>query len=386
MRIIIYNPLSFGGTYQYLKELGHYLKQTDKVDSVTVIMPENATYDDDACVNILKSDLIKSDKRLLKKFHFLYRTFVNPLRFYKWLRNQPPSAVIFNDFDQWSGWFIKYFFKRLQKKHLFGVVLHDPDRDNYTPVKWLSQATMKAQMSFMDIGFYHQFLPNRAYYKNKIPYINIPQGIYYKSTASVDERFYNHIQSQKQGSKIISIIGNIRDEKNYDLVIRAIKELKDVKLMVVGKAANSDVLIGEYKKLIQELGLQDRVIWDERYITDEEFSAAIKASDILCLYYKKTFTSQSAVLNSIAPFKKPVVIADGESAMSGLAKTFSVGEVVEPESISAFVAAIKRMQLEEKDYTKNWEKYMEYSSWENCSKILVESFMKLNDTKKILPE
>ena len=42
MRIIIYNPLSFGGTYQYLKELVHYLKQSDKVDSVTVVLPENA--------------------------------------------------------------------------------------------------------------------------------------------------------------------------------------------------------------------------------------------------------------------------------------------------------------------------------------------------------
>jgi len=375
MRIVIYNPLSFGGTYQYLKELVHDLKRSDKVSAVTVIMPENAIYEGEACVKLLKSDLIKSDKKWVKKIHFLYRTFINPVKFYNWLRHQPPSAIVFNDFDQWSGWFARYFFKRLRKKHLFGIILHDPDRDNYTPFKWLSTFTMKAQMSFMDIAFYHYVLPEKSYYKKDIPYVNIPHGIFHKATASIDELFYHHILAQKQGMKIISIVGNIRDEKNYELVIRALKELKGIKLLIVGKSANSGVLIEEYKRIIRELELVDRVIWDERYISDEEFSAAIKASDILCLYYKKSFTSQSGVLNSIAPFQKPVVIADGESAMSGLAKTFMIGEVVEPENINAFVAAIKRMQSEEKDYTSSWKKYMEYASWENSSKIIVESFL-----------
>lgn len=377
MRIIIYNPNSFGGSFQYIKELCNYLKQNDKVESVTLVLPKNADYDKEYVKKLLKSDLIKSTNALIKKAYFLYRTFLSPLSFWKWLRHQPPSVVIFNDFDQWSSWFIKYFFRLLSTKHKYGVILHDPDRDRYTSFLWLSRYTMKTVMSYMDIAFYHQFLPNRPYYKLAIPFVNIPQGIYYNSTTSIDESFYNNILSQKQGKKIISIVGNIRDEKNYDLIIRSLTNLPDVKLLVVGKSASSVVDTEEYKKTIKELGLENRVIWDERYITDEEFSAAIKASDILCLYYKKTFTSQSAVLNSIAPFKKPVIIADVQSGMSSLAKTFSVGEVIEPENLEVFVATVKKIIHSGNDYTSNWQNYIEYSSWENSSKMIVDSFNKL---------
>jgi len=382
MRIIIYNPNSFGGNFQYIKELFSYLKKQAGVEQAILVLPANADYNEPGNDKLLKKDLVKTKVPVFRKIYFLYRTFANPLIFWNWLRKQPPSCVIFNDYDQWSSWFTGYFFKRLARKHKYGIILHDPDRDGYTPFLWLSRFTMKAVIGYMDVAFYHQFLPDKPYYKRNIPFINIPQGIYHTATSSVDEVFYNKIIAEKGEMKLLSIIGNIRDEKNYDLVIRALPDLPNVKLLVTGKPSSSGVPTETYRKTISDLGLEKRVIWEERYITDAEFSAAIVASDVLSVYYKKTFTSQSAVLNSIAPFLKPVVIADVASGMSILAKKYSVGAVIEPENREAFVLAVNELLTDKTDYSENWKRYIAYSSWANASKMIVAVFFELKQFTK----
>jgi len=380
MRIIIYNPNSFGGNFQYIKELFSYLKKLGGVESAILVLPENSDYDTPGNIKLLKSDLVKVKAPLLRKLYFLYRTFASPLVFWKWLRQQPPSFVIFNDYDQWSSWFTRFFFKTLRNRHKYGVILHDPDRDDYTPFTWLSRYTMKSVMSYIDVAFYHEILPDRPYYKKNIPYINVPQGIYNTATAAVDQAFYDLILAHKGNMKLLAVIGNIRDEKNYELIISSLCDLQGVKLLVTGKPASSGVPTETYRKLILDLGLSDRVMWEERYLSDEEFSAAIVASDILSVYYKKTFTSQSAVLNSIAAFRKPVLIADTRSAMSVLAKRFAIGAVIEAENKEAFVASVKQIMTDEKDYTDNWNRYMEYCSWDSCAKIITDSFLHLRST------
>lgn len=374
MRFIVYNPNSFGGNFQYIKELFSYLEKADGVTSAVLVLPQNVRYDGGNGYKLLKSDLPKTSIPVFKKLYFLYRTFANPLLFWNWLRKQPPSCVIFNDYDQWSSWFTRYFFKALKRKHRYGIILHDPGRDGYTPFLWLSQYTMKTVMSYIDIAFYHQFLPDKPYYKKNIPYVNIPQGIYTTATAGIDQNFYASIMEQKGDNKLLSIIGNIRDEKNYDLILSAIVDLPGVVLLVTGKPSHSGVPTAAYKKMIIDLGIEKRVIWEERYITDDEFSAAIVASDILSVYYKRSFTSQSAVLNSIAAFRKPVIIADTESGMSILAKKYSVGAVIEPENKELFVAAVKKLLADKTDYTDNWNRYMEYSSWKNSSRLIIAAF------------
>lgn len=377
MKVFIYNPNSFGGNYQYAIKLYEQLKTTKNVQLVVLILPENSNFIGLNVFKFLKSDITTTSFPIFKKFYFLYRIILNSIIFWNWLRQQESAYVLFNDFDQWSACITKYLFILLKSKHRFGVVLHDPDRDHYTPWRWLSQKTMQCVMQPMDVGFYHYYLPDKPYYSKDTTFISIPHGIY--TSAAKDDTFYQYLVGIKGIYQLLSVVGNIRAEKNYRLIIEAMCYLPSFKLLIAGKAANSSISIQEYKKLAQKLGVADQIIWEERYLTESEMSAVFSASDYISLYYKKSFTSQSGILNQVAPFKKKVIIADGNSGMAALAKQFEIGIIVPPENVEAFVRAIQN-NLESKSpetYNQAWEAYMSYASWENSANIIVSTFNKL---------
>jgi glycosyltransferase involved in cell wall biosynthesis len=377
MRFILYNINSLGGGYDYANEVFKAGEKSGYFASCKLVMPKNAVVSDSHNIlKILLTDQSPYKSPLFRKLYFIYRSFINPLKFYRYLKREKSTVVIFNDFDQLSSFYWSYLFKKLKKHHYFGVILHDPERDDYFPIKSISGFTMQKVMSIMDVAFYHGFLPAKRYYKPQLRKVEIPHGIY--AAGTTDTEFESYLLSQKNESPLIGILGNIRDEKNYELIIESLKFLPDVKLLIAGQRANSKVPIDVYQAKVKELGLQSRVIWVEKYLTENELASAIKVCDIVSLYYKASFTSQSGILNTVGPFRKKIIVSDIQSSLRQSVEKYNLGITVKPNDIQSFVQSVKFLLAKDEDsFDRSWEEYLNNHSWDKNVQILAETFKSL---------
>jgi glycosyltransferase involved in cell wall biosynthesis len=376
VNILIYNINSFGGNHSYAVQLFQAYRQHPAVDKVQLIMPANSTLAKDYRVhNVLLADKISSGNPLLKKLYFIYRSFVNPVRLYRLLKKEPSSVVVFNDYDQLSSFYWVPLFKRLKRQHIFSVILHDPDRDQYLPSKRMAIGSMNKVMSLMDAAFYHGYLPDKPYYKGNFLKAVVPHGIY--PPVEGNETFRVFIASKRNKRTLLGILGNIRDEKNYEVVLEALALLPDCQLLVAGAKANAEVPVERYRKKITELGLEDRVIWVERYLDETELQTAINVCDIVLLYYKPSFTSQSGMLNTIAPYKKKLVVTDTPSALQQVTARYKLGVLAPPDDKTALIQAIQLLQAKKTDeYESGWRQYEQEASWTAHVQIAIETFKK----------
>ncbi len=376
MNIIIYNINSTGGNYEYSQAILNAYKEHSEVKNVTLLMPGNSHAKGENIKRILMTDAPPFKNKILRKLHFIYRSIVNPLRLVRYLKRSAPSFVIFNDFDQltaplWCRWF-----KDLRNRHTFAVMLHDPDRDKYLPLVALSVITMKSVMSVIDIAFYHGYLPDKPYYKSNLISVAVPHGIY--PPVDFDEDFLRQINQHKKQKYLIGILGNIRDEKNYNFVIEALGKLPDFQLLVAGSKSSANVPVEAYKQKIKILGLHEQVIWIERFLSENELNTAIAACDIILLYYKVSFTSQSGILNLIAPYKKKLLVTNTPSALQQVVHQYKLGILVPPDNMEEFIRSIKQLaDTDGNSFDSAWVNYEESASWKKNVDIAVESFKHL---------
>jgi glycosyltransferase involved in cell wall biosynthesis len=376
MHIVIYNINSFGGNYEYSKELFNAYRRNANVTEVTLLMPRNSAIKGNGIVPILLEDKSNFKNRFIRKLDYIYKGIINPFKLYRFLKERDQSFVIFNDYDQTTSLIWVPLLKQLKKKHKFGVILHDPDRDMFLPRKWMSAFTMDKVMSLMDIAFHHGFLPEKSYYRYNIPKVTVPHGLY--PTIPINKAFYNDVKSRQKCPYILGLIGNIRDEKNYEFIINALPHLPNCNLLVAGGIANSKVPVNDYKKLIADLNLQDKVIWIERYLDDDELNAAIDVSDVVLLYYKSSFTSQSGILNNIAPYSKKLLATDTPSALKEVVQKYKLGMLVPPNDQAEFIAAVNELTAAAKStYDKGWAAYAQDATWEAHAAIGINNFKDL---------
>ena len=375
MKVIIYNNSSFGGCYEYGLKINEAYNAHVDVEECTLLLPRNVRKDIPHTKSILLADLIDSSSLWRRKWHFIWRTFVNPLILLRFLRKSPAALVIFNDFDQLSALFwVPLFRLFLGAKHRFAIILHDPDRDAYPPGLWLTRPSMKAIMGLMQLGLYHEYLPVKDYYKAErgTKYASIPHGIY--PVKATDAALRHQLEGLKlQGGTLFTIVGNIRSEKNYHMAIRAMRKYPNMQLLIAGQSANSSVDVQAYKDLALEFKVADRVIWLEKYLSQSEMAAVIEVTDVLMLYYASSFTSQSGVLNTVAPFHKQMIISAAPSSLSAIAEKFGLGVMATADNQLDLEAAIAKSMQPASDHKERWQAYCAYASWDNHVRIVLEA-------------
>jgi glycosyltransferase involved in cell wall biosynthesis len=376
MKIILYEPSSFGGCYEYLKQLYIHYKLNPSVSSCKIIIPSNAPLEaGDDILKVLQPDEVPTNYKILKRINFLYRNFINPLTFFRILLSQPPSLVIFNDFEQLYAPLWTALYRWFLKKHKFIIILHDPDRDLYPPSKKYSAFCMKKIMGLMDLALYHEYLPAKPYYLNnkKTKYISIPHGIYPVHSPDIDMLEELKKINNSGNHTIISIPGNIRKEKNYKIAIQAIKYFPDIILIIAGKPANSIINADEYEAYAKELNVHPRVIFIRKFLTDEQFAAILTFSDIILLNYSARFSSQSGILNIVAPYKKTLIYSKGKSGLAEIATRFNAGIGINPDDSESLKNALTYYFEKHPDFSKEWGNYLNYASWDKHVNIVLKA-------------
>jgi len=172
--------------------------------------------------------------------------------------------------------------------------------------------------------------------------------------------------------------GFIRDNKNLDLVIRALVENPRAFLVVMGKAqSQKDKPVEFYRNLALELGVGERVRFFDEFVPDEKLAGYFAAADVVVLTYDKTFHSQSGVLNVAARARRPVLASAGESPLKECVEGFNLGVFVEPDDLDALKSGMaclinaKCGMQNGKCGEPDWEGYEAFASWDvNVGKIL----------------
>ena len=165
--------------------------------------------------------------------------------------------------------------------------------------------------------------------------------------------------------------GFIRDNKNLDLVIRALTEFPRAHLIVMGKAqSQKDKPVEFYRKLAEELALSERVKFFDTFVPDEKLASYFAAADVVVLTYDKSFHSQSGVLNVAARARRPVLASAGESPLKDCVEKFRLGVFVEPDDMRALQKGMASL-INAKGGEPDWEGYEKFASWDvNMAKIL----------------
>lgn len=368
-RVIIYESSSFGGNCRYAHELSLAYAQNADYETVHLVLPRNSNSESNFSKKILMND-IPQGNLLFVRFHFLLRSFINPFIFLFWLISRPSSLVIFNDFEQLFSPIWVPLYKLFLRKHHFCIFLHDPDRDAYPPNLFFSSLSMKTLLWLCPTALYHQHLPAKPYYTNKsVSFLSVPHGIYTQPKSDV--AFSNYLKGLKGERILLSILGNIRFEKNYHQAIRCLPHLPDCLLLIAGKPANSSIDIDLMKQYANEHRVSDRIIWHISYMSESQLSAAIEITDICLLNYLPSFASQSGMINMYAPYRKKLVISDTESGLASLNREYRIGAFCDPLNDASFVQAVELITVT--DVTQSWSDYLLFASWDRQVSIVTQT-------------
>ena len=115
----------------------------------------------------------------------------------------------------------------------------------------------------------------------------------------------------------------------------------------------------------------------ERFLTDAEMASVIEAAEFILLYYAKSFTSQSGVLNTAAPFRKTIIASDGESSLAHTLRQYGIGILAAPDDIDALTTALSRALDGFGPDPTDWGRYLEQASWQAQADLVVNYGLEL---------
>ena len=183
--------------------------------------------------------------------------------------------------------------------------------------------------------------------------------------------FFNGLENGGQasdrsghGSKLrLLFFGKIRAYKGLEVFLRALVRLRDrvdFRATVAGEFYIDD---GPFKRLVEQEGLSNRVVWKDHYIPNEEVGPLFRDTDLVVLPYLDA--TQSGVVPLAFGFLKPVLVSD----VGGLAEVVSDGEtgyLVPPGDSDALADAIELFERDPRAlaFESNIRRARSRLSWE----------------------
>ena len=251
----------------------------------------------------------------------------------------------------------------------YGANLHDPVRSHRIGPAWWHRLSVWLAFEPLDFVLVHQ-LPAPGVVPNRVRIVEVPHGPYELAMTPGSREEIRKQWGIPSGAEVFLSFGFVRDGKNLDLVIEALKSVPEAWLVVAGSVASSkDRTFSWYRDHASRLGVSDRCLFYEGFIPEEEAGRFFAGADHLLLCYSSDFHSQSGVLNMAVHARKTVVASGAASAMTDTVRKFRLGVVIDTGSSSAIVQGMK--SLLETPPAPLWDDYEQESSWEvNAARLL----------------
>ncbi|RMH68897.1 MAG: glycosyltransferase [Bacteroidetes bacterium] len=193
----------------------------------------------------------------------------------------------------------------------------------------------------------------------------VPHGPYPYSRPTADRATLRRRYGLPVDGQVALFFGQVRDEKNLDGFIRALGRL-DAPLygLVAGHAHDRHRGMAAYEALAADVGVDDRLVFLDRFIPDEEVGDLFSLADWVALPYRTAFTSQSGVLNVAAHYDRPVLVSDAP-VLRETVEVCDIGVAAEGDTPEALVHGIERiMERVNGGHTFAFEAYRQQFSWE----------------------
>jgi glycosyltransferase involved in cell wall biosynthesis len=133
--------------------------------------------------------------------------------------------------------------------------------------------------------------------------------------------------------KTLLFFGLLRTYKGLDLLVRALAQIPEGRLVVAGDPLDP---VGPLQELASEVGVSDRIDWRLGFLPDDAVPALMRSATVVVLPYRRA--DSSGVLATALGHGRPAVVSD----VGGLAETvrrFGAGLVVPVGDVDALAAA-----------------------------------------------
>ena len=173
-----------------------------------------------------------------------------------------------------------------------------------------------------------------------------------------------------EDAKILLFFGLVRPYKGLEDMVRALGLLNpSVSVLAVGEPYMDPEPV---RRLARELGVDDRFVWIDRFVTDHELASCFRAADALVLPYRQA--TQSAVGQVGLAFGLPMIVSDA-GGLPDLVEQGTTGEIFAAGDSGSLAAAVRRIEpLMGNPRTRETvtRKAGEFS-WRRYAEVLLES-------------
>jgi glycosyltransferase involved in cell wall biosynthesis len=185
-----------------------------------------------------------------------------------------------------------------------------------------------------------------------------------------------------EGEQIILFFGFIRKYKGLDILLEAMKELRD-SLTSSGKKVPRLLVAGEfyedrkpYDELIDRLGIKDVLILRTEFIPDSEVRNYLCAADVVVQPYRNA--TQSGVTPLAYHFERPMIVTNVGS-LPALVPHEKVGLVCEPNPTSISTAIQRYFELGEQYFIAHLRSEKQKYSWEKLVDAIITLSMEIKN-------
>ena len=313
-----------------------------------------------------------SHSRLRTRFTTARRILADMRVLSKYLEGSQFRHVLFGTYMEylapvWAG-----HLRRLAARGLvFGAVIHDPVRDAVIGPLWWHRRSIAAGYSFLREAFVHEPVElDTARPQPRLRITVIPHGPFATLPPGQTRVEARQSLDLPPEAKVLLAFGHVRDNKNLDLALHALKQFPELILIVAGKPlAAAQRPVSFYQSLAEELGVASRCRWLNSFIPEAEVGNLFAASDVVLLTYSRQFRSASGVLNLAVAYRKPCLASSGQGNLQTVVSRYRLGLWVEPDSAGALAAGIQKIFREPP--APDWDRYAAENSWETNAETVV---------------
>ncbi len=171
----------------------------------------------------------------------------------------------------------------------------------------------------------------------------------------------NRTRSQmgfKDTDNVILFFGYIREYKGLDILIRAMKNVSNASLVIVGQFNQEEK---EYQDLIDREGVRNKIKINSGYVAEAEVTNFFQMADLVIFPYR-TATFSGPIMTAINHIKP--VICTKVGCFTDIITDNKTGYLIDPENPEQLGAAINRFFSEKPDWTANITELNRKYSWE----------------------
>jgi glycosyltransferase involved in cell wall biosynthesis len=379
LQLAYFSQETFGGLADYAREQAQALGAVGaSVSFITAPSIANALHDSPIKSVPILGEVPASSaarNRWAKRLRSLRWILGNMRSFAEWIERERVKCVLFGAFMEYLAplWVAPY--RQLAAQGVvFGSVVHDPIRNTPLGPQWWQRRSIAANYSFLAEAFVHD--PIELDTIRPMPGLRttvIPHGPYPFTPPRLARETLRQQLQIPANAVLLLAFGLLRDAKNLDLVLQAMKSQPDTYLLVAGKELSaSQKPAAYYQELASRLGLANRCRWRIGFVPEAEIGNYFEAADLVVLTYNRDFRSASGVLNVATQFRRPCLASGGAGNLRTSVIRYGLGQWIEPDDVSAIAKGLTGWRAAAR--TPDWAGYARDNSWERNAALVLQRF------------